>query len=250
MTKNLRLRLNETLAMLGPIAATCCLRPPVGQMQEPISDTNQSTPQFVSNSRLVIWDGNGGGKSGGKGWAGCDDKVASCKATLSAETGSGRSGTRGLLFHSEGRGWSGFGWNWFGFFTRGTTATDLRPYTHLAFWIRVPILADAIALQFDALKLKLMSVNDVNCSPGFGGRSFGLHCTNGKSEPSAGVSLFDYDKSLSDGKWHKITIPLSDIYVRMQESKFDLTKAWEFQVTSVVSAPANFNIIMDDVVFD
>ena len=176
-------------------------------------------------SRLVVWDGEGGGIEGGKSWADCDKKGA-CKATLAPAPKLGKDSTNGLKFHAEGEGWQGAGWNWFGWWPE-TAGTDFRPYTHLTLWIKVTPKTPELAPE-----------------PGALGFLFG--CSAGKKS-SGSVVLGKYDKNLFDGQWHKVTVPLADFYVGKEGAEFDPGTAWEFRLNHWAGAPRNFDVILDDV---
>jgi hypothetical protein len=174
---------------------------------------------------MVIWDGDGGGLSGGKSWADCDKKGA-CKSTITPAAKKGKDGTTGLVFHAEGEGWQGGGWNWFGWWPENAGA-DIRPYTHLVIWVKVTAKSPELLPEAGAL-------------------GFALGCSAGKKN-SAAINFTKYDKNLLDGQWHKITVPLADFYAGKDGSEFDPATAWEIRFNHWAGTARNFDIIVDDV---
>ena len=203
-------------------AGTGCVCPPC---EGPGAAGPKPVEVLPVGSRLVIWDGEGGGIEGGKSWADCDKKGA-CKATLAPAPKVGKGGTTGLKFHAEGEAWQGGGWNWFGWWPE-TAGSDFRPYTHLTLWIQI-----------------VPKTPESGPEPGALGFSFG--CSAGKKN-SAAITLSKYDKNLFDGQWHQVTIPLADFYVGKEGAEFDPGTAWEFRLNHWAGTVRNFDVILDDV---
>lgn len=173
----------------------------------------------------MIWDGDGGDIGTGQSWADCDKKGA-CKAKLSPAPKQGHNNSNGLKFHVEGEGWAGGGWNWFGWWP-ADAGTDIRPYNHLTFWVKV-------------------SAKSPELGPEPGALSISLGCSNGKKGTASPI-LAKYDKNLMDGQWHKVSIPLVDFYVGKEGAEFDPASAWEFRFNHWAASPREFDIIVDDV---
>lgn len=176
----------------------------------------------------MIWDGEGNGIEGGKSWADCDAKP-SCRAQVDSVAGIGRDGSTGLAYHAEGPQWSGFGWNWFGWYPEDA-GTDVRGYDQISFWIKV-------------------EAESVDAAPDPGSLTFNLGCSKGQ-KTSAGALVSKYAENALDGEWHRVTIPLADFYVGKEGAEFDPASAWEFRLSTWNASPRNFTVILDDVVFE
>jgi hypothetical protein len=188
------------------------------------STSSTSTKTESGGNRLVIWDGDGhSAGAGAKGWADCDKKP-DCKSTLAAASGSGKDGSTGLKLFADGPGWKGGGWNWFGWWPE-TSGTDLSTYKNLSFWMRI-----------DAKTPDMM--------PDPGAVTVLLGCSKGKTE-SQSVSMDKYGKELSDGKWHKIVVPVAEL--TRDKPKFDLATAWEFRLGIWTADPRTVSIYVDDI---
>jgi len=182
-----------------------------------------SSGPTASGDNLVVWDGDGAG-TGAQGWESCD-KAPNCKAKVGPEPGAGVNGSTGLKLHGEGPGFIGMGWNLFGWYPE-TAGVDLKPYTHLAFQIRV----DA-KLPGDAPEPSAVTVL--------------LGCSHNKND-SASIPVERYAKGFTDGKWHKVVIPVS-AFTMGGGSKFDLGSFWEFRIATWSAAPRHFDIYVDDI---
>jgi hypothetical protein len=173
--------------------------------------------------RLVVWDGDSAG-TGAQGWESCD-KAPSCKSKAGADSGSGTNGSTGLKFHGEGPGWIGMGWNLFGWYPE-TAGVDLSPYSHLTFQIRVVAKSPADA-------------------PDPGSVGILLGCSRNKND-SATVTVERHAKGFTDGKWHKVEIPIAS-FKKGAGAKFDLESFWEFRISTWSGTPRNFDIYVDDI---
>lgn len=171
----------------------------------------------ATGNRLVIWDGDGAG-AGAQEWNSCDQKP--CAAKVSVEPGVGANGSTGLKFHGEGGGWIGMGWNLFGWYPENA-GIDLTPYTHLTFQIRVDAKGDP------------------------GSPSVALGCSSNKAN-SADAPIEKFEKTFRDGKWHKVSIPISALK-RGAGAKFDAASFWEFRISTWASAPRNFDFYIDEI---
>ena len=175
----------------------------------------------ASGNNLVVWDGDGAG-TGAQGWESCDKKP-NCSVKVGPEPGAGVNGSTGLKLHGEGPGFIGMGWNLFGWYPE-TAGVDLTPYTHLAFQIRVDAKSPTDAPEPSAVTVL-------------------LGCSHNKND-SASVPVERYGKGFTDGKWHKIEIPVSAF---TKGSKFDLASFWEFRIATWSAAPRHFDIYVDDI---
>ena len=213
----LKLELCAGLALAGTLGCVC---PPCEGAQSP--DGVSTVP---SGSRFIIWDGDGGGISGGKSWADCDKKP-DCKASAAMARKKGREKSSGLLFHAKGPAWNGFGWNWYGWWPEDA-GTDISGYDDLVFWMRVEAESEDKA-------------------PVPGGMTVSLRCSKGK-KTSNSVEVAKFAKNFTDGEWHKITIPLKEFYKGKEGAEFDPRSAWEFGMGTWSPSPRNFNIYFDDI---
>jgi len=117
------------------------------------------------------------------------------------------------------------GWNWFGWYPE-TAGTDLSPYTHLTFQIRVENASRDMGLDPESVTVR-------------------LGCSKGK-QTSADVSPVKYERDFGDGKWHKVSVPLAQ-FTKGKGAGFDLQTAWEFQLSAWSSTPKNFTIYLDQI---
>ena len=192
-------------------------------MGGPAMGTAPSSDSSDDERHLVIWDGDGAGASA-KGWESCD-KAPTCQAKLGPDAGTGVNGSNSLKLHGFGPGFIGGGWNVFGWYPE-TAGIDLTHFTHLTFQIRVEAKSPADAPD-----------------PASVGVFLGASRTKADS---AAADLERYDKGFADGKWHKITIPIS-AFVKGVGAKFDLQSFWEFRIRTWSAAPRNFDIYVDDI---
>ena len=177
----------------------------------------------ASGNKLAVWDGDGAG-TGAQGWESCD-KQPNCKVKVGPEPGAGVNGSTGLKLHGEGPGFIGMGWNLFGWYPE-TAGVDLNPYTHLSFQVRVDAKSPEDAPEPSAVTVL-------------------LGCSHNKND-SASIPLERYAKGFTDGKWHKVTIPVS-AFTKGSGSKFDLGSFWEFRIATWSAAPRHFDIYLDDI---
>jgi hypothetical protein len=188
------------------------------------SKSTGSTATAAAGNRLVIWDGDGhSAGSGAKGWADCDKKP-DCKSTLAPAPGVGKDNSTGLKLTTDGPGWKGGGWNWFGWWPE-TSGTDLSPYQTVSFWMRV-----------DAKTPEMM--------PDPGAINVFIRSSKNKAESQA-ISMDKFGKDLADGKWHKVVVPLSEL--TREKPKFDPGTAWEFGVGVWTADPRTLSIYVDDI---
>jgi hypothetical protein len=214
---------------LVAILTTACLCPPCPG-ETPAGAVAGTEPagaaaEVASGSRLVIWDGDGGGIEGGKSWADCDKKP-DCKSTLTVAPDAGRNGTGGMKFHTDGLGWNGMGWNWFGWYPENA-GTDLRPYQNLTFWIRVESKAKETA-------------------PGPDSVAMALGCSKGKKN-SADITILKFQREYLDGKWHQVVVPIAELSKGKGGAEFDPASAWEFRIFSWSATPRTFDVYVDDI---
>jgi hypothetical protein len=214
------------LAALASVGAAGCLCPPcpgaVAAGPEAAAGANVAGPVAVG-SKLMIWDGDDVG-TGAQPWESCEPKP-SCEAKASADSGSGTKGSVALKFHAKGSGFLGMGWNLFGWYPENA-GVDLTPYSHLSFQIRAEVKSNS-------------PVPD----PGF--TTVLLGCSANKFD-SESVPIEKFAKGFADGKWHKVTIPLS-AFTKGKGAKFDAHSFWEFRVGTWAGAPRMFDIYIDDI---
>jgi hypothetical protein len=215
------------LFALASAGAAGCLCPPCpgkAAVAGPSAAAGAGTASALAatGSRLLIWDGDEAG-TGAQGWESCDQKPT-CKVKVGAEQEAGMNGSNGLRFHGEGPGWIGMGWNLFGWYP-ADAGFDLTPYTHLTFQIRVQAKSPADAPEADAVGVL-------------------LGCSRNKFD-SASVPIEKYGKGFVDGKWHKVSIPIS-AFAKGSGAKFDMQSFWEFRISTWAGTPRNFDIYVDD----
>ncbi len=217
-----------TLA-LASMGMTGCLCPPCpgtaaaagpAPAAGPAAGGSAAEP-VATGSRLVIWDGDENGV-GAQGWDSCDQKP-DCKVKVATDSGTGVSNSTSLKFHGEGPGWIGMGWNLFGWYPENA-GVDISPYTHLTFQIRVESKSPDTAV--DPASVMVL-----------------LGCSRNKKD-SATVAVEKYAKGFADGKWHKVSIPISAF--KKGAPQFDLQSLWEFRLNQWGGAPRNFDIYVDD----
>lgn len=173
--------------------------------------------------KLMLWDGDGTHQTA-QGWADCDKKPT-CKSVTKVVKNGGYQESGGLQFHGEGPGWIGFGWNWYGWWPENA-GDDLSGHQNLTFWMRVEAESEDQAPVVDSMNVA-------------------LRCSNGKKN-SAGVSLSKYARTVLDGKWHKVEVPLKEFYKGKEGKEFDKASAWEFNFSIWSATPRNFNVYFDD----
>jgi hypothetical protein len=173
---------------------------------------------------MVIWNGDDV-KGSAQGWGDCDQKP-SCSVNVSLVEGEGIDGSSALRVRAKGGGWLGGGWNWFGWWPENG-GTDISRYDDLSMMVRVV-------------------ANDKSKLPEPGGVTVGLRCSNGKrSSPFS--SLGQRAKGLTDGKWHKVTIPMTEFRKGKEGKLFDLKTVWEFNFSTWSDSPREFDIFFDEI---
>jgi hypothetical protein len=174
-------------------------------------------------SKLMIWDGDGAG-AGAQSWETCD-KAPNCEVKVAADPGSGVNGSTSLKMHGKGPGFIGLGWNIFGWYPENA-GVDLTPYTHLTFQIRIDAKTPADA-------------------PDPGSVGVLLGCSKNKKD-SATLPVERFAKGFSDGKWHKVSMPIA-AFVKGPGAQFDLGSFWEFRVATWSMSPRNFDLYIDEI---
>jgi len=181
-------------------------------------------------ARLVVWDGEGNGTNA-KGWASKDesDKQTS---TVEALAGVGHDRSVGLKWHTEGRNWTGFGWNWHSWYP-SLAGTDISGYDKLAFKIRIEANSGANLPETSALTVGLIS------SGGSG------------KKVTADAKLSNFvGPELLDGNWHELSIPLAALDITTNAKGFDPRTAWEFRLNHWSTERRNFTLYADDIAFE
>jgi hypothetical protein len=222
------------LAALVAAGAAGCLCPPcpgteaaVGPGAAQIGPAPAGAPAgpVASGSRLVLWDGDGAG-GGAQGWDACEPNKGCSK--VGPQPNAGVNGSTALKLHGEGPGWLGMGWNLFGWYPP-EAGYDMTPYTHLTFQIRVEAKSPQAAPE-----------------PGSVGVTLG--CSRNKKD-SASAPLERYAKGFEDGKWHKVSIPVTT-FTSGAGAGFDPMSFWEFRLSTWSGTPRNFDIFIDDLALE
>jgi hypothetical protein len=214
------------LVALASVGAAGCLCPPCpgkGPVAGPEAAGANAGP-VSKGARLVIWDGDEVG-TGAQPWEGCDQKPQ-CQVKVGAEAGTGTNGSNGLKFHADGGGWIGMGWNLFGWYPENA-GVDLTPYSHLTFQIRVEGKTPGVPTETGAASVL-------------------LGCSANKKNDSASVPLDKFVRNYADGKWHKVSIPIS-AFTKGAGAKFDPHSFWEFRVSTWSGGPRSFDIFIDEI---
>jgi len=132
---------------------------------------------------------------------------------LKSEDAAGKDGGPALHWHGEAADWMGIGWNWHSWWP-SDGGDDISAKKNLHFWIKTKVSID----NNFTFTVCLVSSNAANPE---------------KAGHTGTVMLADYDAKWADGQWHEITIPLADLLKGMKDdTKFDATKAWEFDMGS------------------
>lgn len=108
-----------------------------------------------------------------------------------------------------------------------TAGSDLTGYANLTFRVRV-------------------EATSPDAGPDPATTSISLVCSNGKKS-SARALLRKYDPQFSDGKWHKINLPLADLTAGPEGAQFDPRTAWEFRVSTWSASPRGFDVYVDQI---
>ena len=218
-------RISTTVLLLAAIAlgaASSCIRPPPNQPKK-----GDDSKVELTEGVTLAWDGDEKGGNA-KDWANCNLKQG-CKSAVKAVPGEGLNKSVGLEWHVEGKDWKGFGWNWFGFWPE-SAGTDVSQFKNLTFWIRLRPDDPKKAPELKDLTVALAS------------------STKGKDE-SAQVPLIGYIETLTDGGWHEVVVPLSEL-TKGKGKDFDLKKTWEFRLGEYAMAERNFTVFVDNIGFD
>jgi len=193
-----------------------CWRLSDEELSKRLAEKEKEKPRTGAAGELVVWDGDG--VAGGVGWAGPQSEAITIRPQ-EAETHNGKVA---LEFRGEGKGWIGCLWNWHGWWPEGI-GTDITPYTHLSFWIKVT--GDAKPESLEA----------------------GLTCSTAKK--TGALSVTKYCADALDGKWHEVLIPLKDFYDK-EKTEFDQQKAQQLYLNTWSQTASKFSIFVDEIGFD
>ena len=174
---------------------------------------------------VVIWNGDDVAPTA-KQWASCDTQP--CTATLEPAPKAGSNGSIGLEFKAKGKGYVGFGWNWTSWYAAG--ATNVTGRKNLKFNLKIVPASPEVAPQGDGIRIGLRCAKQDKC-----GKEIG--------------SLSKYEPKATDGQWHQITIPLSDMKVE-DKGIWDDASAWELGIHSWAPVPREFTAYIDDITFE
>ena len=228
------------IALLSALAAGCLSPPPCPDPQaanavaspgggEPAASTGGAAAPAADpgdlSKPLVVWNGDDVSPTA-KEWASCDTQP--CTATLKPVAGVGSNGSMGLEFKAKGKGYVGFGWNWTSWYAAG--ATNVAGRKNLKLKVKIVPASAELAPQVDGIRVGIRCAKQEKC-----GKEVG--------------SLAKYAPNATDGKWHELTIPLTDMKVE-QGSEWDDTSAWEFGIHNWAPTPREFTIHVDDVTFE
>ena len=169
----------------------------------------------IAADKLVVWDGEQVAE--GQSWVAPQRDTNSYKP----QTVEAHGGKTALELHAEGAEWVGGGWNWHGWWPP-TTGADTTHFTHLTFWIKV----------------KGRFTNQINVW---------LNCSATKKE-SGKVNIFDYVKDVTDGQWHEIAVPLTDL--TKEQTAFDPKTVWEFDIGTWSPETGAISLFVDDIAFE
>jgi hypothetical protein len=217
------------------LVCTACIGPQAAQ-QEPAAAGNTgaapaapAAPAAEAGGKRIIWDGDEVAGSA-KGWANCgEDSGPDCKASLEPVPGKGHNDSSGLRFSAEGKGWIGFGWNFFGWWPEDA-GIDITPYKHLVFRLKVEAESQELAPEYGAINVM-------------------LRCSSKKEGcETKGVAVPDYAKGdLADGKWHEVVVPIDAIG---KDSQFDPKTTWELMMSTWAGTAKKFALYLDDIHLD
>jgi hypothetical protein len=181
----------------------------------------------AAGSPLVVWDGDGVGTQA-SGWSGPEKD----NKTIEVVAGAGYGKSRGLVWRAEGRDWMGFGWNWFSWWP-SNAGTDITGRGHLVFQLRLSTLAEEAPPQPGGFMVSLSS------SSGSGNRT------------TRAVRLDTLlPQELCDGAWHRVVVPLSQLFGGDTASGFDPRRVWEFDFGYWSTTPTGFVATIDDIGFE
>ena len=224
------------LLALACVGAAGCLCPPcpgkgAAAGPAPAAGANAApaasvaaAPAAAPGSRLMIWDGDEAG-TGAQPWESCDTKP-SCQVKAAVDSGAGINGSNAIKFHGEGSGWIGMGWNIFGWYPENA-GVDLTPYSHLTFQVRVEGKTPGTPVDTGAPAVL-------------------LGCSSNKSADSADAPFEKFAKGYGDGKWHKVSIPIS-VFTKGKGAKFDPGSFWEFRVSTWSGNQRYFDMYIDEI---
>jgi Carbohydrate binding domain (family 11) len=165
--------------------------------------------------RMVVWDGEQAVK--GTGWT--NPKTCS----IGPQTVEAHSGNTAVEFKFKGDGdWLGAGWNWCAFQT-GPYGTDISAMKKFTFWIK------------SKGKITDLQINLLCNGPVF---DMPEHHTEK-------VSVLAYCPQLSDGQWHQVSIPLTDL---KQPKGFDPLHVGELQMFNAGAGDGSY--FFDDLAFE
>lgn len=183
----------------------------------PPASARDHPPNQAELSKYMIWDGDGY-VPGGQGWTGPN----TAGDTIAVTNVDAHNGKKCLLFHGEGAGLIGCGWNFFGYYPPDA-GVDITNYKNLSFWIKV----------------------DAPPNEGPAGLTVALNCSSSR-KASAAANVEDYTKNLIDGRWHEVVIPLRFLYTK----DFDPKTTWELNVSTFNPDARRFDIYIDEIGVD
>ena len=229
------------ISSLAPVLVAGCLAPPQNCPDPNAPNAGNAatgTPGAVAatgaaaatdpgdlSKPLVLWNGDDVAPTA-KGWASCDTQP--CTATLEPAPKVGSNGSTGLEFKAKGKGYVGFGWNWTSWYAAG--ASNVSGRKNLKFQLKLVSASPELAPAPDGIRIGIRCAKQEKC-----GKEIG---NIGKYEPKA-----------TDGQWHQIVIPLSDMKVE-DKGIWDDASAWEIGLHNWAPTPREFTAYVDDITFE
>jgi len=188
----------------------------------------QSAAAAKPSKTVIVW--NGDDIATGQGWASPEMTNKITKSSIAPDAGTGVDGTASLKWTAIGPEWSGFGWNWFGWWP-SDAGTDVSKMTRLVFKIKVVATSPDKLPPVDAFNVK-------------------LGCSGNGQKGTDTLPIANYEPAFADGQWHDIAVPLADFYALPKSADFDKKTAWEFDVGQWSQNNCNFVVYFDNIGFD
>jgi hypothetical protein len=229
------------VSVLGPALLAGCLAPPQNCPDPNAANAATGTTAAAAGTEtaaaassdpgdlskpLVVWNGDDVSPTA-KGWASCDTQP--CTTTLEPMEKVGSNGSSGLEFKAKGKGYVGFGWNWTSWYAPGSA--NIAGRKTLKFNFKLVSASAELAPTADSIRI-------------------GIRCSKQKDKCGKEIgSLAKYDPKATDGQWHAIAIPLTDMKVE-DKGIWDDASVWEMGLHNWAPTPREFTAYIDDVTFE
>jgi hypothetical protein len=175
---------------------------------------------------LVVWNGDSVNPKSDK-WSACDTQP--CAVTLAAAPSAGADGSSGLECSVKvNAGYAGCGWNWTSWNAAG--ASDVSGRKLLKFKLRISAASKELAPDPKSLRV-------------------GLRCAKSKACGVVIENIAKYEPAASDGAWHDISIPLTELKTENQD-EWDEKSAWELALHDWAPTPRQYSAFLDDLRFE